>query len=39
MCSYLIILSKGGIINRKVDCGLKTVKRETERLLKLQILR
>ena len=39
MCSYLIILSKGSVINRKVDCGLKTVKRETERPLKLKILR
>ena len=23
MCSYLIILSKEGLINTKVDCGLK----------------
>ena len=29
MCNYLIILSKGGVINLKVNCGLKTMKRQT----------
>ena len=26
MCSYLIILSKEGLISTKVDCGLKNYK-------------
>ena len=26
MCNYLIIMSKGGVINTKVDCGLKDYK-------------
>ena len=31
MCNYLIILSKGGVINKKVNCGLKTMNRQTWR--------
>ena len=26
MCSYLIILSKGGLISTKINCGLKNYK-------------
>ena len=29
MCPYLIILSKGYVINIEIVCGLKTIKRET----------
>ena len=28
MYNYLIILSKGGVLNKEVNCGMKTMKRQ-----------